>query len=318
MVLLEVEQLSKKRNDGFAVNAVSFTQNAGEKIAIAGETGSGKTSLLKMIGGLLQPDSGQILFNGKRVEGPLEQLIPGHSKIAYLSQHFELRNNYEVHELLEMAGHLNDNEIIPLFQLCRIEHLLKRKTTELSGGEKQRVVLAIQLVKKPQLLLLDEPFSNMDAIHTAEMKAVLHDVAEEKGVSVIMVSHNGKDVLPWADTIYIMQDGCFVQTGSPYEIYHQPVNTYCAGLFGDYSEVPESLFEYLKTPSKKAGGKTSMILRPEHLMITTDEKCLPVITEQSFFMGAVYQLQVSYRHTKFRVQSKKPYSPGTQLYIRYQ
>jgi ABC-type sugar transport system ATPase subunit len=318
MVLVEAVHLTKKQKDGFAVNAISFTQNAGEKIAIAGETGSGKTSLLKMIGGLLQPDDGQVLFDGKRVEGPLEQLIPGHPKIAYLSQYFELRNNYEVHELLEMAGHLDDHEIIPLFQLCRIQHLLNRKTMELSGGEKQRVVLAMQLVKKPALLLLDEPFSNMDAIHTTEMKAVVHDVAEEKGVSIIMVSHNGKDVLPWADTIYIMQAGSFVQTGTPHEIYHQPANAYCAGLFGEYSEVPAPFFERLHIPVQKTDAKSPMIVRPEHLKITSSHNYLPVVVQQSFFMGAVYLLQVVHNETTFRIQSNKPYEAGTELYIRYQ
>lgn len=287
MVLLEVKQLVKKRNDGFAVNEISFSQYRQQKIAIAGETGSGKTSLLKVIGGLLQPDAGEVLFEGRRVEGPLERLIPGHPQIAYLSQHFELRNNYEVHELLEMAGHLDNNEILPLFQLCRIEHLLKRKTTELSGGEKQRIVLAMQLVKKPKLLLLDEPFSNMDAIHTAEMKAVVHDVAEEKGVSVIMVSHNGKDVLPWADKIFIMQEGNFVQHGTPQEIYHSPANEYCAGLFGDYNYVPQSLF------SEEGKKNQKLIIRPEQLHLSsTPGKGIKAIVQSVLFYGSYYHIRV--------------------------
>ena len=89
---------------GYAVSEVSFEQREGEKIAIAGEAGSGKTTLLKMVAGLLQPQAGEIYFMGERVKGPDEVLIPGHKKIAYLSQHFELRNNYHVYEVLDMAN----------------------------------------------------------------------------------------------------------------------------------------------------------------------------------------------------------------------
>jgi putative spermidine/putrescine transport system ATP-binding protein len=313
MVLLEVKQLVKKRAEGYAIHNISFSQNRGEKIAVAGETGSGKTSLLKMIGGLVQPDAGEVLFEGKKVEGPFERLIPGHPQIAYLSQYFELRNNYEVHELLEMAGHLEDNEILPLFQLCRIEHLLKRKTTELSGGEKQRIVLAMQLVKKPKLLLLDEPFSNMDAIHTAEMKAVVHDVAEEKGVSVIMVSHNGKDVLPWADKIFIMQEGNFVQQGTPQEIYHSPVNEYCAGLFGDYNSVPQSLF------SEEGKKNQKLIIRPEQFHLSsTPGRGIKASVQSVLFYGSYYHIKVKTGKSSLLVSSASGnWKKGEEVYMIY-
>ncbi|HEX4957284.1 MAG TPA: ABC transporter ATP-binding protein [Lacibacter sp.] len=287
MVFLEVRRVVKSQNDRVAVHEISFSQKRGEKIAIAGETGCGKTSLLKIIAGLMQPDAGEVLLEGNRVEGPLERLIPGHPHIAYLSQHFELRNNYEVHELLEMAGHLNDHEIIPLFQLCRIEHLLQRKTHELSGGEKQRIGLAMQLVKKPKLLLLDEPFSNMDAIHTAEMKAVVHDIAEEKGVTVILVSHNGKDVLPWADKIFIMQNGEFVQQGTPHEIYHTPVNAYCAGLFGEYNYLSPGFFRGSDDNNDK------VIIRPEQLTVSlTPGEGIKGEVLSVFFFGSYYYLRL--------------------------
>lgn len=313
MVLLEVQQLMKRRNEGFAVNEISFVQKAGEKIAIAGETGSGKTSLLKMIAGLMQPDAGAILLEGSRVEGPLEKLIPGHSQIAYLSQHFELRNNYEVHELLEMAGHLDENEITPLFQLCRIEHLLKRRTNELSGGEKQRIVLAMQLIKKPKLLLLDEPFSNMDAIHTAEMKAVVHDVAEEKGVSIMMVSHNGKDVLPWADKVFIMQNGKFVQTGTPQEIYYSPLNEYCAGLFGYYNLLSAKLVTELISQKKNLKA----IVRPEGFVISSsNSNAIAVTVKACLFNGFGYLLQVLYNGAILLIHSEQKVETGAALFIK--
>jgi len=101
MFLLKVSGIGKREKENFTVKDIQFTQESAQKIAIAGETGSGKTTLLKMIAGLVQPDEGNIYFNNERVLGPFEKLIPGHPAIAYLSQHFELRNNYRVEEELD-------------------------------------------------------------------------------------------------------------------------------------------------------------------------------------------------------------------------
>ncbi len=111
MSLLAVNGLTKVENRNEVVKNISFCQKVSEKIAIAGATGSGKTTLLKMIAGLIQPSSGTIFFDNKRVIGPDEQLLPGHPQIAYLSQHFELRNNYKVYELLEMQNKITEDMI---------------------------------------------------------------------------------------------------------------------------------------------------------------------------------------------------------------
>ena len=195
MVLLEVVGAGKKEKENFTVKDINFSQQPLEKIAIAGETGSGKTTLLKMIGGLAQLDEGNIYYDGKRVLGPLERLIPGHPQIAYLSQHFELRNNYRVEEELESKNLLTQEAANNIYRICRIEHLLKRKTDQLSGGERQRIVLARLLTTSPKLLLLDEPFSNLDAIHKNIIKSVLLDIGTQLNTSCILVSHDAADTL---------------------------------------------------------------------------------------------------------------------------
>ena len=144
-VLLEVDEVSKSILHNTAVKSLSFKQLVGEKLAIAGETGSGKTTLLKMISGLVQPDSGKILLQGERVLGPLEKLIPGHSRIAYLSQFFELRNHYWVSEILEYANELTQKEAKELYDVCQISHLVNRRTDQLSGGERQRIAVVTLL-----------------------------------------------------------------------------------------------------------------------------------------------------------------------------
>ncbi len=214
MAVLTVSGLSKSERGKRIVNDINFTQQISQKIAIAGETGSGKTTLLKMIAGLIQPDTGEIQFENKRVVGPYEKLIPGHPAIAYLSQHFELRNNYSVEEELEAVNKLTGEEADNLYRICRIEHLLKRRTDQLSGGERQRIVLARLLTTSPRLLLLDEPFSNLDAVHRNIIKSVIHDISEELKITCILVSHDALDILSWSDTILVMKDGRLIQQGN--------------------------------------------------------------------------------------------------------
>jgi ABC-type sugar transport system ATPase subunit len=314
MVLLEVKSLDKKSVDGFAVKNISFTQQQGERIAIAGETGSGKSSLLRIIAGLVQPDAGMILFKGARVTGPEEQLIPGHPHIAYLSQHFELRNNYWVYELLEMASKLPSTEAATLYSICQVDHLLRRRTNELSGGEKQRIVLAMQLSKKPQLLLLDEPFSNLDAIHEQTIKKVLQDVNEHYKTSCIMVSHDGKDVLSWADTIHIMQNGQFVQSGSPREIYDSPLTEYCAGLFGAYNYLPANFF----SPAEDA--QKYIFIRPEQLMIASSDtkNALQGVIKSVLYFGSYYRIGVTANGHQLQVDvPQNSWQTGDQIYVTH-
>jgi iron(III) transport system ATP-binding protein len=161
---------------------ISFTQQKARKLAIAGETGSGKSTLLKMIAGLAQPAEGEIRFRGERVLGPQERLVPGQPGIAYLSQHFELWNNYRVEEILSYANDLSVEAAAALYAICRIDHLLARRTDQLSGGERQRIALARLLVRPPRLLLLDEPFSNLDHIHKSLLKTVIRDIGLARSI----------------------------------------------------------------------------------------------------------------------------------------
>ena len=268
MSFLKIRNISKQQQGVFTVKDISFILHQFHKIAIAGETGSGKSTLLKMIAGLVQPDTGDILFEGKRVEGPLEKLLPGHPKIAYLSQHFELRNNYRVEEELGYLNQLSNEEANDLFDVCRIKYLLKRKTTEVSGGEKQRISLARLLLSSPQLLLLDEPYSNLDIIHKNILKKVLQEVSEKLNITSLLISHDPNDLLSWADQILVMKEGMIIQQGTPQEIYNQPINEYVAALLGSYNLLGSSLYNsFLQTPGEETGKK--IFIRPEQFIINS-------------------------------------------------
>ncbi len=286
MQILSVSNIfSQDLLGNFALEDIHFTQNKFQKIALIGETGSGKSTLLKTIAGFIQPKSGEILFNGKKVMGPDWQLVAGEKGIAYLSQHFELRNNYRMEELLLYANELTQKEADELYKICRIDHLMKRNSYELSGGEKQRLALARLLVSKPQLLILDEPYSNLDLIHRNILKQVVEDVCKRFDITCLLTSHEPADVLPWADEILVLQQGKIIQKGTVEEVYKNPVNEYAAGLLGSYNII-SSLF------AGNFGIKTTAdyIVRPEKILLSTNEKeGLKGTVIQSKFLGNRYE-----------------------------
>jgi ABC-type sulfate/molybdate transport systems ATPase subunit len=271
MALLTVSNVSRTEGD-FTLTGISFTQKKHQKIAIAGETGSGKSTLLKIIAGLQQPDSGDVYLNKERVEGAHERLVPGHPRIAYLSQNFELPKFLRVEQVLSYANTLSEEAAQTLFSVCQIDHLQKRRTDELSGGEKQRIAMARLLITSPELLLLDEPFSHLDMVHKNTLKAVIQDISSRLKITCILVSHDPMDTLSWSDMIIVMKDGRIVQKGEPAMIYSQPVNEYVAGLFGKYNILNQQM---ARSIFKLKPNGDQVIIRPEGFnLVKKDEKGL--------------------------------------------
>ena len=290
---------------------ISFTQEKGRKLAIAGETGSGKSTLLKMIAGLAEVRTGEVRFGGSRVLGPLERLGPGQPGIAYLSQHFELWHNYRVEEVLSYANDLSVEESAELYSICHIDHLLVRRTDQLSGGERQRIALARLLVKPPRLLLLDEPFSNLDMMHKDVLKRVIRDIGDKLGITCILVSHDPLDLMAWADEIIVLRDAGIVQRGTPEEVYRRPVDAYVAGLFGKYNMI----------------GKT--FVRPEDIRIVDDGvdsgegaasagsgRALSGRVQSVIFQGSYYDIDVQLKNSRLIVRTTRSgISVGDMIYV---
>jgi len=312
MSLLNVLGIEKKGNDNYLLKNINFIQETSEKIALAGGTGSGKTTLLKIIAGLIQPDAGQVLFEGAKVKGPLEKLLPGHPHIGYLSQNFELRNNYHVGELLEMANKLSEADATLVYQVCQIDHLLNRWSDEVSGGERQRIAFAKTLVTAPRLLLLDEPFSNLDAIHRNILKAVINDIEEQLNTTCILVSHDPADLLSWADEIIILDDGKIIQKDSPAEVYSHPVNEYAAALFGKYNIVSAGLLQ--RFPSLE--HQLPRFIRPGDFIINRNSSdAVEGVVINSSFMGAYYEAEIDLSGYSILVISETPLLPGDAVYV---
>lgn len=306
MNFLQVEHLYKSINETQVLRDVHFHYRSFQRLAVAGETGSGKTTLLKAIAGLVQPDSGAVLFEGERVPGPDEKLLPGHGRIAYLSQHFELRNNYRVGDYLEMASKLEKAAARRVYALCQVDHLLHRKTDQLSGGERQRTALARLLTTVPRLLVLDEPYSNLDSIHKQHLKEVIDAIVDE-GTACLLVSHDPVDVLPWAEEILVLKDGEIIQQDVPEKIYRQPANEYTGGLFGDYNLLSAAQAKNIFGANGIADGK-KMFVRPGDIQLLRGEyggQQRGIVTAVSFF-GSYVEAEVLVANYKLLVKTLQP------------
>lgn len=287
MSFLQVSDISRQGIDGLILDNISFQQRRRQKIAIAGETGSGKSTLLKIIGGLLQPDSGAVWFEGERVD-QREVLVPGHPHIAYLAQDFELPKSLRVEQVLEYARKQSVVSQLRLFELCHIEHLLKRRTHELSGGERQRVALARLLSGSPRLLLLDEPYTNLDRIHRQLLKKVIDEVSR-LGIACIMISHDPRELLSWSDSLIILRHGKMVQRGTPQTVYNTPRNAYVASLLGTFTSLNDRMPGFGEV-FRAYNVRGTRYIRPESLRIGLTG--VPGIVKGVRFLGSHYEVEV--------------------------
>ncbi len=292
--ILTVKGLQKAYGDTPALVLPDLSIVTGSRTAIIGETGSGKTTLLKLIAGLEQPDAGVIYLDGKPIPRPSETLIPGHPAIGFLSQYFELRNNYRVAEWLEMAPNWDPAYAQPVYALCRIAHLLRRKTDQVSGGERQRIALARLLLARPRILLLDEPFSNLDPAHTILLKTVLAEIQQAEGITCLLSSHMPADSLAWAGRLLVLRKGQIIQDGEPETIYYKPAHAYTASLLGPYQLIRSDQLAtlFLSTPLSRIGQEQALFIRPQQWHITAAKRVTGFLVQSVRFLGTHYELEV--------------------------
>jgi len=236
--LAEVEVRDIRKTFGgpsAAVDGISLTCGDGEYLVLLGPSGCGKTTLLRMIAGLEHPTDGDILIGGRSVRG----LPPRARKIAMVFQSYALYPHKKVEQNISFpleAQGLSREERAEKVRwasgLLGIDHLLQRKPRQLSGGERQRVALARALVREPQVFLLDEPLSNLDAKLRASARLELKQFQQRLGVSTIYVTHDQVEAMGLGDRIAVLNFGRLQQVGTPEEIYHHPANTFVATFVG--------------------------------------------------------------------------------------
>ncbi|WP_370900371.1 sulfate/molybdate ABC transporter ATP-binding protein [Chryseobacterium gossypii] len=210
----------------------------GRIIALAGESGCGKSTLLSLIYGLLDWQSGEIIFNGTKLLGPKGNLVPGEAEMKFVAQNFDLMPYATVAENVgKFISNINldrkKETVTELLQVVGLEEYANVLPRYLSGGQQQRVAIARALSVLPKLLILDEPFSNLDFSRKIELRERLFRYVKQHHISLIISTHELQDIMPWLDQIIILQNGRLIQNDSPEETYKHPYNPYVAKLFGE-------------------------------------------------------------------------------------
>jgi sulfate transport system ATP-binding protein len=237
---IEVAQLTKRFGAVIAVDRVSLRVEEGSLTALLGPSGSGKTTILRSIAGLEIPDAGRISINGADVTN-----LPAQKRnIGFVFQHYALFKHMKVGDNIAFALRVRHwkrsairERVAELQTLLRIEGLEKRYPDEISGGQRQRVALARALASHPQVLLLDEPFSALDARVREELREWLRQLHDQLHVTSIFVTHDQTEAMELADRIVILRDGAVVQAGDPEDIVERPNSAFVVNFLGRANEI---------------------------------------------------------------------------------
>lgn len=238
-MLLEINNLFFSHNpDKPLFHNLNLRFEENRIIALAGESGCGKSTLLNLIYGLLDWESGEIIFNGTRLLGPKGNLVPGEAEMKSVAQSFDLMPYATVAENVgKFISNINLSKkkeiVMELLDVVGLQEFANVLPKYLSGGQQQRVAIARALSVLPKLLILDEPFSNLDFPRKIELRERLFRYVKQHQISLIISTHELQDIMPWLDQIVILQDGRLIQNDSPEETYRRPYNSYIAKLFGE-------------------------------------------------------------------------------------
>lgn len=284
-----------------AVENISIKMNSYEVLCLLGESGSGKSTLLKLIYGQLQPDTGKVLFNDEELKGPAFQLIAGHPDVKFVPQDFNLSPFISIAE--DIGKHLSNldlaykkRRIKEVAKVLEIEDLLQKQSHQLSGGQQQRVAIAKAIAKFPKLLLLDEPFSQLDANLHLKIRHQLMKYLAEHQVACIFTSHRAEDALGFSDQILILQKGKAIQNSTPLKIFENPANAYVASLFGNYNILEAQHVSDFNI--QRNFLNQYIIFYPHEINIHKNGEFKGIVTNSRFF-GKEYQIELIARHHTF-------------------
>ncbi len=260
--MLSIDNISFFYQENQIISNLSVSVRAGEHLCIMGESGCGKSTLLKLIYGFISPGSGIIENDGEKILGPEDRLIPGMDFMKYVAQDFGLMPFETVSEnvgkFLSNTDRLKKSaRVLELLELTDMTEFASRKGVNLSGGQQQRIAIAKALALQPRILLLDEPFSQIDRLHKGPFAKNLFRFCKLKQISCIVATHDSMDAMGFADRILVLKDGKMVQESRPEEIYSNPKNEYVAKLIGSANVVNSKiLYPNQLKPSNEGFGAT--------------------------------------------------------------
>jgi len=280
-MLLEVRGVAKRFGSIDVLKSISLDIAAGEFLTLLGESGSGKTTLLRLIAGFELPSSGEIWMSGER----LDTLPPHKRRVNTVFQNYALFPHLNARENVAYGLRVKNapaNEIAGRVEealgMVKMKEFAGARPSKLSGGQQQRVALARALINRPQLLLLDEPLSALDANLRKQMQSELKSLQREIGITFLFVTHDQEEAMALSDRIALLRDGALEQVASPREIYACPATAYTAQFIGQTNllrgEIRGSIATCgaLRWPLEESDGPVIFSLRPEAIRICTDGK----------------------------------------------
>lgn len=275
MTYLQASGLSKRFGAAPAVADVSFGVSEGEVLALLGPSGCGKTTLLRLLTGLAVPDSGAVELAGECLSGPGVFIPPERRRVGMVFQDWALFPHLSVADNVGYGLRRQDgHRIMEALDMVGLADLAERRPSELSGGQAQRVAVARALAPRPRVLLLDEPFSNLDTELRVKLRSDVAALMREVGMTAIFVTHDQEEAFVVGDRVAVMRSGSIVQQGRPAEVYEQPLTPWVASFVGETNLVDAVASDGiaatlvgdvgLKYP---ATGACRVAIRPEHLLI---------------------------------------------------
>jgi ABC-type sulfate/molybdate transport systems ATPase subunit len=287
--MLQVQNISFSYDSKKVIKQMNFTIQKGQNIAVIGESGCGKSTLLKLIYGLYDLDEGQIFWNETQVLGTKFNLVPGMSFMKYLSQDFDLMPYITIAEnvgkyLSNVNIEKKQQRIQELLDIVEMADFANVKAKYLSGGQQQRVALARVLALEPEVLLLDEPFSQIDNFRKNALRRNLFAYLKSRRITCIVATHDSTDSLSFAEETIVLQDGEVIAKANSLALYKKPPNKYIASLFGEVNELKLSQFSEIE------GEDETLLLYPHQLKIT-ENGALKAVVKQSYFKGSHYLIK---------------------------
>lgn len=301
-LVLQLKQINKYFGQSHVIKDVNIDFEKGHFVTFLGTSGCGKTTLLRMVAGFYEPDDGEILLNGKRIER-----IPPYSRnTAMVFQEYALFPHMNVFDNVSYGLRVKnrpkeeiERRVKEALDLMQLKGMEDRFPNQMSGGQQQRVAVARALVMNPEVLLLDEPLSNLDAKLRESVRVELRDIQKKMGLSTIYVTHDQSEALSMSDMIVVLKGGVVHQTGSPQEIYFEPKTPFVADFIGttnllSVKGLGENTVSYGNdriptTKSVNAGQEYCLSIRPECLKLVKEavdgQVNVKVTIQNKMFLG---------------------------------
>jgi iron(III) transport system ATP-binding protein len=277
--LVELRGLTKRYGNVTALSGVDLTIQRGTRTAVVGPSGSGKSTLLRLIAGFERPDDGEIILDGVLISDKRVGVPPHRRNIGLVMQDGVLFPHLTVIKNIAFAFDRatpdKKEQALALMDTVELHRsMAERRPHELSGGQQQRVALARALARRPRLMLLDEPFSALDAGLREQMRKVAADILSAAGVTTILVTHDQSEAMSFADLVVILRDGRLRQAGAPHEVYLSPVDRETAEFLGQAIVLDAVLANGVASCSlghvkvdREGDGRASIMLRPEQVVL---------------------------------------------------